>query len=518
MMQRSEYEQRLHDMAVIYRNDPLGFCLAAWPWGEGSLEHEKLKEWQHRRLGWIGKQLEFLDGKPSQKIRIATATGHGVGKSALMAMLTHWAMATGVDCRGVITANTDLQLTTKTWSEMAKWNELCLFGHWFHLTGAAISATGGKKRGWRIDKVPWSAHTSEAFAGLHNARKRLVIFYDEASAIDDSIWEVTEGALTDEYTQILWIVFGNPTRTTGRFHACFGADRDFWATEHLDSRDVEGTDKEEIGRWAEKYGEDSDFFRVRVRGLFPRMSDMQFISTDIVSESRKREGTCRPFDPLIMGIDVARGGDCESVISFRKGFDAKSIPSLHFRGRHTEQMKLLTARAAEEWRRYQVDAIFIDADGVGAGPYEDLQVLGLPVIGVRSGRSATDPRWGNKRAECWGELRDWIENGGAIEDDEQLCTDLCGPEYRFKTKSNALILTPKDEMERTLGLHSPDRADALAYTFYSPVAPRSHAGGPDMGMVHQGTQYDPLKGVPSQHGYGRAYDRAERPINMKWGN
>jgi hypothetical protein len=511
-LRRSEYEAQLQQLAIRYRNDPLAFCLGAWRWGKGSLEDMQLKVWQRRRLDWIGQQLRAMEGQPHQKVRVATATGHGVGKSALMAMLSHWAMATGVDCRGVVTANTDLQLSTKTWAEMEKWNKLCIFGHWFQVTGAAIAATGGRRRSWRVDKVPWSSHTSEAFAGLHNARKRLIIFFDEASAIDDGIWEVTEGALTDEYTQILWIVFGNPTRTTGRFHRCFGADRDRWECEHLDAREVEGTDKQQIDEWAEDYGEDSDFFRVRVRGLFPRMSDMQFISTDAVDAARKREGCCRPHDPLIMGIDVARGGDCESVITFRKGKDARSIPSLHFRGRHTEQMKLLTYRAADEWRRYGVDAIFVDADGVGAGVYEDLLDLGAPVIGVRSGRNANDPRWGNKRAECWGELRDWLENGGAIEDDEQLATDLCGPEYQFKKKSNALILTPKEDMERILGLHSPDRGDALAYTFYAPVAPRANAGGPDL-PTQVGTQYDVLKGPPAQHA---SYDVLRHPLNLEW--
>jgi hypothetical protein len=52
----------------------------------------------------------------------------------------------------------------------------------------------------------------EAFAGLHNQGRRILVVFDEASAIPDLIWETTEGALTDEQTEILWLVCGNPTR------------------------------------------------------------------------------------------------------------------------------------------------------------------------------------------------------------------------------------------------------------------------------------------------------------------
>ena len=69
--------------------------------------------------------------------------------------------------------------------------------------------------------VPWSERNTEAFAGLHNKGKRILLIFDEASAIPDVIWEVSEGALTDEGTQIIWCVFGNPTRNTGRFKGCF---------------------------------------------------------------------------------------------------------------------------------------------------------------------------------------------------------------------------------------------------------------------------------------------------------
>jgi hypothetical protein len=366
------------------------------------------------------------------------------------------------------------------------------------VTNTSIQATGSHERSWRVDKIPWSEHNPEAFAGLHNQGRRLIVFFDEASAIANSIWEVAEGALTDEYTQIVFLVFGNPTRTTGYFHECFGRNRAVWHGVHLDAREIEGTNKEQIARWEQQYGEDSDFFRVRVRGQFPRMSDLQFIPNDTVRAAQLREATSRPSDPFIMGVDVARGGSNESVIAFRKGFDARTQRWIKYRGRHTEDLKQLSGRVLAEAERYKPDMIFVDGDGVGAGVYEDIRDHGYPVTECRSGRAAVDDRYANKRAEMWAEMRSWLERGGAIDDmDHQLATDLCGPEYHFMRKSNAICLTAKDDMERLLGLASPDSADALALTFYQPVEQRPWAGGPDAPTQHK-VGYDPLYGPPEQ--------------------
>ena len=70
--------------------------------------------------------------------------------------------------------------------------------------------------------------------------------------------------------------FGNSTRNSGRFRERFGRFRHRWACVQIDSRTVEGTNKEQIAKWIEDYGEDSDFVRVRVRGVFPCAGSMQF--------------------------------------------------------------------------------------------------------------------------------------------------------------------------------------------------------------------------------------------------
>ena len=196
-------------------------------------------------------------------------------------------MATFEDTKGIITSNTESQLKIKSWAELAKWYNLFIAKHWFKFTATAIfSADNNHKETWRIDQVPWNEQKPEAFAGMHNKGKRILVIFDEGSSIPDSIYESTEGALTDEKTEIFWFVFGNPTRNSGKFHSCFHGNRHRWHTKQIDTRTSKLTNKKEIEQWIEDYGEDSDFVRIHVKGEFPNVSDRQFIPHSYVSQAR----------------------------------------------------------------------------------------------------------------------------------------------------------------------------------------------------------------------------------------
>src|SRR5207342_2270793 len=129
--------------------------------------------------------------------------------------------------------------------------------------------------------VPWRADRPEAFAGTHE--QHVLILMDEASAIADLIWETTEGAMTTPGA--LWLAFGNPTRSSGRFKECFAGGRfaHRWQTTQVDSRTAKMADQAQIEQWLTDYGEDSDFVRVRVKGLFPRQAVGQFIGEDLIT-------------------------------------------------------------------------------------------------------------------------------------------------------------------------------------------------------------------------------------------
>ncbi len=462
-----------------FRRDPLGFVTWAFPWGEpGPLkDHAGPEPWQVEVLQEIGDRLEAGDGP----VRIAVASGHGVGKSALVAWLILWAAATVPSTRGVVTANTEIQLKTKTWTELAKWQGLVATNDFCELGATSLASVLPVPEGaGRIDMVPWAAHNPEAFAGLHNKGSRVLLVFDEASAIAEPIWETAEGALTDAGTEIVWLAFGNPTRTNGRFHACFGRFRDRWHCQQVDSRNVSLTDKAQLDQWARDYGEDSDFVRVRVRGLFPRAGTMQLIDGERVDDAMRRiperdghQG--RGGAPLVMGVDVARFGDDRSVILLRRGHDARSMPIEKHRGL---DLMTLAGRVAEiAFSRGDVSAIFVDETGLGAGVVDRLNQLGVRhVQGVNFGSAAASwdsdgakPRYANKRAEMWGNLKDWLNAGGALPDDPELRADLTGVEYGY-TATGEIQLEKKEDMKKR-GLASPDIGDALALTFAHPVRP-----------------------------------------------
>lgn len=468
---------------AAFRHDPLGYARWAFPWGEpGELEKEKLKTWQEDYLGELG---ESLRSDPYTPKRFARSTGHGVGKSALVAILTDWAFNTSIDTKGVITANTETQLKTKTWVELAKWNRLSIARQLSKLAATSLySADPDHERTWRIDMVPWSERNTEAFAGLHNVNRRILLVFDEASSIPDLIHEVAEGALTDERTEIIWAQFGNPTRNRGRFRET-APDGKFgrrWNFKSLDSRDVEGTNKEQFREWAEDYGEDSDFFKVRVRGLFPSADGDSFISrTDAVSASM-RPLPEKEYEDLVLGVDVARFGGDLSVIYPRRGRDGRQGKIRVYSGMDTVKLSYMVRDAIIELSPV---AVFIDEGNMGAGVVDNLRNMRLNTIihGVNFGAGAdgyTEEECLNKRMELWVLLRAWLRNGGCIPEhvpmvERSFADELTAPSYGFasrvKGRGDALQLEAKKDVKRRTGF-STDFADALALTFAIPLLPR----------------------------------------------
>lgn len=453
--------------------DPLGHALYAYPWGQGILSDiTGPRMWQREVMEDIREHLENPETR-YQPCRIARASGHGIGKSALIAMICKWGLDTCEDTRIVITANTEGQLLTKTMPEITKWANLSITSDWFKPTATSLFSTiPGHEKAWRLDAVTWSINNTEAFAGLHNKGRRIIVILDEASGIHAKVWEVILGALTDEGTEIIFIAFGNPTLNTGAFRECFGKFHHLWKTAQIDSRTVEGTNKAYLDEIVNSYGIDSDVTKVRVLGQFPSASSMQFIRSDIVEAARKRQVVVEPYDPLVIGVDVARFGDDASTIYFRRGRDARFLKPIRLNGVDT---MTLAARVAEEYRLCKATLVCVDEGGIGAGVVDRLRQIGIPVIGVQFGakplgavKLGNGVKVANRRAEMWAIMREWLE-GGAIPDDQILSDDLIGVEYGFNVRDE--ILLEKKEHMKARGLASPDDGDGLALTFAVPVLP-----------------------------------------------
>jgi hypothetical protein len=474
----------IEDIAGFTRQ-PIKFVKYCYPWGESELQESRgLRAWQTEILSAITAHL----GSSSTRfvpLQVAVSSGHGIGKSALLGMVIHWAMSTCEDCKVVLTANTDTQLRTKTWPEVSKWFRLGLNSKWFQVNSESITVREPEhQRVWRTDRISWSENNTEAFAGLHNKGKRIVLIFDEASAIADRIWEVAEGALTDENTEIIWLAFGNPTQNTGRFRECFGRFKHRWKTFQIDSRTVEGTNKAQIDKWIADYGEDSDFVRVRVRGEFPRAGSAQLIPSDIVAAARKYKAEGFEALPKILSVDVARFGDDQTVIGYRQGRKAVILEKL--RGKDTV---FVAERVIQLMESESVDATVVDGDGIGAGVIDHITHRGYNrrLFEFHGGAGANDAaQYFNRRAEVWGAMREWLQSGSEIPDDPELADELCGPEYGFSSKQQ-IQLERKEDMKKR-GLSSPDCADMLAMTFSVKVAAPKPKAKPEMRYPGQDAQ------------------------------
>lgn len=459
-MKEKNPEKALVERIASFRADPLGFVYYCFPWGKGALtKHDGPDSWQRDVLVELGERTISADSAT----QIAVASGHGIGKTALIAWIILWFMSTRAHPQVVVTSNTGKQLSDKTWRELAKWHKASINSRWFEWTATRFYYKPHPET-WFASAIPWSKERSEAFAGTHE--ENVLVLFDEASLIDDVIWEVTEGAMTQKGA--FWVVFGNPTRNTGRFRECFKKFRHRWSYKQIDSRTAKMADNKKICHWIDDYGEDSDFVRVRVKGEFPRAASNQLISSDLVESAAGRTVSAGEYGhaPRILGVDVARFGDDQSVIIRRQGLAASGLKK--FRELDTMKFAGLVAREIRDW---DPDAVFIDGVGVGAGVVDRLRQLGYSVVEVNVGTAAVDDKqYSNLRAEIWCKMRDWLKAGAVIPDDSELKDDLIGPEYGYDSRDR-IQLEKKDDMKER-GLASPDSADALALTFTMPVAKR----------------------------------------------
>ncbi len=454
----SASEKELGELIGTFYDDPLGFVQSMYPWGEGSLAGETgPDQWQSEYLNSLGIAIKNGEKDMSSAIRMAICSGHGIGKTAMVSWIIHFFMSTRPNPQVVVTANTASQLSSKTWRELAKWHRLALNRHWFQWTATKFYHVLYPET-WVATAIPWSKDNSEAFAGTHE--KDVLVIYDEASGIDDIIWEVTEGAMTT--AGAVWLVFGNPTKTDGRFFECFHKYKHRWTTKSVDSRTAKAANQAQLQEWIDDYGEDSDFARVRIKGEFPRQSATQFISFESVAESVKRRidySVWHSQRPVI-GVDVARYGTDESIITIRQG------PYVHPQIRkHGLDTMEVAGVVLDTYRKFGNDAVCcVDGVGLGAGVVDALRHRGVNVIDVQSSSKPMDPRtFVNKRAELWGKMRDWIDTSGSIPEDRDLKAQLTSIQYGLNSKLQ-IQLQSKEDM-RKHGKTSPDLADSLAYTF-----------------------------------------------------
>ena len=292
-------------------------------------------------------------------------------------------------------------------------------------------------------------------------RRQGVSVWSGNSAIEDIIWETMEGAMTTAGFTPIWVVQGNPTRSSGGFYRCFHDPKSPWKTFQVDSRTARMTNKAQLQEWIERWGADSNFARVRIYGEFPTVGDLQFIPSPDVDRAMANKAVPLDSDYLVLGVDIARKGLDTSVIIPRSS--NRVLKPRVFR--ITDTM-MLAATIAEVIDELHPDTTFVDGNGVGAGVVDRLRQLGYDVIDVLGQSKPLDERYYNKRAECYGGVKNWLRGDVQLPKDEELREELVGLEYDLR--KDRILLEDKDDIRERIG-RSPDKADALALTFAEPI-------------------------------------------------
>ena len=476
-------DERLADEVARFYADPLGFVMFAFPWDtDPTIQVCKLPEpwslvynseygpdtWLCEFLDRLGAQVRAraFDGlAPVAPIRESVVSGHGIGKTMGVGVISQWLMSTRPDMRGTVTANTYHQLVTKTWAEIAKWNRLSITGHWFDVSSGKGSMSMRRKtrpEEWFITAQTCDESNSEAFAGQHAPTSSSVYLIDEASAVPDKIDEVSDGGLTDG--EPFKLAFGNGTRNTGWFKNTFGAMRHRWGNTHVDSRAVQITNKIEIGKWIEDHGLDSDYIKVRVRGMFPSQSIKQFISEKDVDAAEGRSLRLEQYNwaPKILTLDNAWEGDDEGVIGLRQGLKFEILATFA----KNDNDVWVANKLMQLEDDHHADAVFIDG-GYGTGVCSVGRTLHRDWTLVWFSGESNNPGCLNKRAEMWCSMRDWLKAGGVIPVDPVLHADLIGPETVPRLDGKIQLESKADMKKRKIP--SPGRGDALALSFAFPV-------------------------------------------------
>lgn len=404
------------------------------------------------------QQEQVLNEMAYPGTKIAIASGHGIGKSTLLSWIALWFLATRDNAKIPCTAPTAHQLEDILWGElragvqkMHPW-----LREQFDVSKMRITMKGSN--GFIVARTA-RAENPDALQGFHGEEMLFII--DEAAGVDEKIFEVAYGALSTPRSRA--IMTGNPTNLSGFFYKTFHTENS-WIKFQFSSADSDIVDHEFINAVKQDYGEDSDVYRVRVLGQFPRAGLSGIIPAHLVDAALSRgcqENTLE-FSVPVLGVDPAWEGEDRSVVVLRRGRMAKVLlAQRHLSGdglaRHVMRF------AAEHKSRF----IFVDKTGVGASCCDFLRSFGVKHHRVSFADRPIGDMYLNKRAEIWWKLREWFQSNEVVLFPwPGIKEDLIAPEYGIK-ENGKIYLESKEQM-RKKGTHSPDIADALALTFCLP--------------------------------------------------
>ena len=292
----------------------------------------------------------------------------------------------------------------------------------------------------------------------------MLLVVDEASGVPEKVFEAAAGSMSGHNATT--ILLSNPTRSSGTFFESQTRMADSWWTQRWSCVDSPLVSDEFVQEMRERYGEESNAFRIRVLGEFPLSDDDTIIPYHLVESAVHRDLEVHEDTPSVWGLDVARFGTDKTALCKRQGPIVTEIRA--WRGLDLMQT---VGRVVAEYEGLPPSAqpreILVDSIGVGAGVVDRLHEMGLPVRGVNvSETPSLKETYMNLRTELWFKTKGWLENRSCkLPENEQLMAELTSIKYSF-TSSGKMKAESKDEM-RKRGMGSPDLADALCLTMAS---------------------------------------------------
>jgi hypothetical protein len=409
-------------------------------------------------------QVEFLNHIAAKNRRISVRSGHGVGKSTAASWAIIWYLFLRFPVKIVLTAPTSSQLYDALFAELKRWVKV--------LPPALRDQLEVKQDRIEVIEAPTeafiSARTSraeqpEALQGVHSDNVMLVA--DEASGIPEQVFEAAAGSMSGH--SAVTLLLGNPVRSSGFFYDTHNRLADDWITMKVSCDESPRVSQAYRDEMAARYGEESNAYRIRVLGEFPRSDDDTVIPMELLELAQNRDVEASAYSKLIWGLDVARFGSDRSALCKRQG-NAVIEPVKTWK--NLDLMQLTGAVVAE----YEMlipsqrpHEIMVDSIGLGAGVVDRLRELGLPARGINVAESpAMGSTYRNLKAELWHKAKAWLEARDCrMPKDEALIAELATVRYSF-TSSGKIQIEGKDEIKKR-GLASPDRADAFCLTFAS---------------------------------------------------
>lgn len=465
----NETEQALINELMSCQKKATRFPKINFKWGHGDLYGKTLKKYQAELFQLIEDEIN----KGTKTIRLAISSGHGVGKTANIAMIVNYFMSCWPKTRVVMTANTGPQVRNRTFAEVIKWMRMGMSSFLFDIKAETIRAkTEGDSTAWRVEIFTWKDGCPAAIAGLHNAgtekQKRVtLVIFDEASEIPESIFNTMEGFFTDQHMIGVFIAMGNRTMNTGPFAECFQASHPRsrnWITKVISCEDVEGIDPQFAKDiLALNNGDrESDEYRVRVRGLEPKSNIDQFIPSELIERAYGKvlDPSMYQYAPVIIGVDPALSGEDSFTIALRQGLHCQILGTYKYTLDHVQMARIV----GEFEDMYKAAAVVIDYGGGGTGLYDIGRINGRKWTIINSASTSFENDCRNMRAWMWKKFRQFLMDGGNLPRIERVAREAGAPTGWYKGTDYKLTIQSKDEIRKAYGF-STDNIDAIILTF-----------------------------------------------------